>query len=289
MSTPPEDLPVSSVSDIYPGIDPKPHFDGQTYAGKVALVTGASRGIGSEVALFYAQAGASLSLLARSEDALQEVKESILSKAPKAEIITFVLDVCDTQAMKNAIDGTAKHFGRIDIVVANAGRAEIYTKPFTEYDPDNWWKTIEVNIRGVYNAAHFSLPHLSTTSGYFIAVSSIGAQMRLPFASAYPLSKHALNRFVEFVKAEQHNVKAFSVHPGGILTEMSKDYDLIRQHLVDTLQLPAATLLRLTSGKMDWLNGRYVSANWNLDEVEKDWKEKIIEQEALVNRLHIPV
>ncbi|KAF5372487.1 hypothetical protein D9758_005171 [Tetrapyrgos nigripes] len=291
MSVPPEDLPVTHMSDIYSSIDPQPYFDGQTYAGKIVLITGASRGIGSEIALFYARAGASLSLLARSKDALDGVKGSILSQAsPKLEIITFVVDVCDTQVMKDAIEQTAQHYGRIDIVVANAGRCEVYTKPFTEYDPDNWWKTIEVNIRGVYNTAHFALPHLSTTSGYFIAMSSAAAQLpRVPWSSAYPLSKHAVNRFVEYVIAEQPNVKAFAMHPGAIITEMSKDYDAIKPYLVDTLQLPAATLLRLTSGSMDWLNGRYVSANWDLDEVETVWKERILEQDALVNRLHIPV
>ncbi|KAF5372559.1 hypothetical protein D9758_005180 [Tetrapyrgos nigripes] len=266
MSTPNENLPVTHMSDVYPGINPQPYFDGQIYAGKVVFVTGASRGIGSEIALFYAWAGASLSLLSRAQNALDKTKKSILSQAPRCQIITFAVDVCESQAMKKAIDEIATHFGKIDIVVAAAGRAEVYTKPFTEYDPDNWWKTVEVNIRGVYNTAHFALPHLSITSGYFVVLGSTGAQVRLPFASAYPLSKLAVHRFVEYIKAEQPNVKAFAMHPGGILTEMTKDYELIQRFLVDSPQLPAATLLRLTSGKMDWLNGRYVSANWNLDE-----------------------
>ncbi|KAF5343055.1 hypothetical protein D9758_011131 [Tetrapyrgos nigripes] len=289
MSVPPEDLPVTRMSDIYPGIDPKPHFDKQTYAGKVVLVTGASRGIGSEIALYYARAGASLSLLARSQTVLETTKESILSQAPKTQIVTFAVDVTDTQGVKNAIDGTAKHFGKIDIIVANAGKADPWKKPFTDYDADNWWKTVEVNIRGVYNAAHFGLPYLDTSSGYFLVIGSIGAQMRMPFASAYVLSKHAVNRLVEYIKAEHPTVKTFSLNPGAIKTDMADNNPEAAPWLIDTLQLPAATSLRITSGSEDWLNGRYVNANWNLDEVESTWKAKILEQEALVNRLHIPV
>ncbi|THU86519.1 NAD-P-binding protein [Dendrothele bispora CBS 962.96] len=289
MSVPTEDLPVTRMSDIYPGIDPKPHFDKQTYAGKVVLVTGASRGIGSEIALFYARAGASVALLSRSQSSLDKTKSAILAEAPKVQLTTFALDVCDTKAVKEAIDSTAKTFGKIDIIVANAGKADPWKKPFTEYDADNWWKTVEVNIRGVYNVAHFGLPHLDKSSGYFLVIGSVGAQMKMPFASSYVLSKHAVNRLVEYIKIEHPNVKTFSMNPGSIKTDMANNNPEAASWLIDTLQLPAATSLRMTSGKEDWLNGRYLSANWNLDEVESTWKEKIIAQEALVNRLHVPV
>ncbi|EIM88915.1 NAD-P-binding protein [Stereum hirsutum FP-91666 SS1] len=289
MSVPVEDLPVTRENDVYPGIDPKPHFEGQTYAGKVVLVTGASRGIGSEIALYYARAGASLALLSRTQAVLDKTKAHILEAAPKAQITTFVADVVDTQAIKAAVDGTVKTFGKIDIVVANAGKADPWKKPFTEYDPDNWWKTVEVNVRGVYNVAHFSLPHLGATSGYFLVIGSIGAQMRMPFASSYVLSKHAVNRLVEYIKTENPNVKTFSLNPGAIKTDMADNNPEAAPWLIDTLQLPAATALRVTSGKEDWLNGKYLSANWNLDEVEQKWKEKIIAEDALVNRLHVPV
>lgn len=138
--------------------------------------------------------------------------------------------------------------------------------------------------------------------------------MRMPFASSYVLSKHAVNRLVEYIKTENPNVKTFSMNPGAIKTDMADNNPEAAPWLIDTLQLPAATALRVTSGKEDWLNGksvsifpslsavrmhcddsfadctsRYLSANWNLDEVEQKWKEKILAEDALVNRLHVPV
>ncbi|KAJ7142665.1 hypothetical protein C8R44DRAFT_865984 [Mycena epipterygia] len=135
----------------------------------------------------------------------------------------------------------------------------------------------------------FALLELVKTKGYSIIIGSVGAQMHMPFASSYVVSKHALNRFNEYIHAEHPEVKIFSLNPGAIKTSMAENNPEAAPWLIDTLQLPAATCLRLTSGREDWLTGRYVSANWNLDEVESDWKTRIIEQEALVNRLHIPL
>ncbi|KAJ7664689.1 NAD-P-binding protein [Mycena rosella] len=286
---PAEDLPVTRMNDVYPGIDPEPHFAGQTYKGKVVLVTGASRGIGAEIAFFYARAGASVSLVGRKEADLAEIRTRIRSQAPNALVEIFVADVIDTQAVKAAVEGTVKAFGKLDIAVANAGKADPWKKPFTEYDADNWWKTVEVNIRGVYNVAHFALSELTKTKGYNIIIGSVGGQIRMPFASSYVTSKHAVNRLNEYIHIEHPDVKTFSLNPGSIKTSMADNNPEAASWLIDSLQLPAATCLQLTSGTGDWLSGRYVSANWELDEVEAVWKARIVEQDALVNRLHIPV
>ncbi|KZS86876.1 NAD-P-binding protein, partial [Sistotremastrum niveocremeum HHB9708] len=289
MPAAPEDLPVTHHNDVYPGIDPTPHYKAQTYAGKVVLITGASRGIGSEIALFYARSGASLALVSRKQSTLDGVRDDLLKELPKAEIATFVADVTDLKAVKSAIEGAAEKFGKLDIVVANAGTAEDWSKPFTESDPEVWWNVVEVNVRGVYNVAHYAVPHLDKTSGYFIITSSLAAQFRVPFASAYVLSKHAVGRLNEYIHIEHPNVKSIALHPGSIKTTLAEVNPQIASWLVDTLQLPAATVLRLTSGKYDWFSGRYVSSNWDLDEVEEQWKEKIIASEGLVSRLSVPV
>jgi hypothetical protein len=88
---------------------------------------------------------------------------------------------------------------------------------------------------------------------------------------------------------EHPDVKTFAVHPGAIMTELSKDIFSTRDPgTIDPVRLPAATLLRLTSGRDNYLSGKFVSANWDLDEVEKKYKDKIVEEEALVSRLAIP-
>ncbi|KZT33502.1 NAD(P)-binding protein [Sistotremastrum suecicum HHB10207 ss-3] len=266
----------------------------------------ASRGIGEEIALFYAKAGASLALVARQQSTLDEVRNNILKQASGAAIITFVADVIKTDEVQAAVNGTVEKFAHyavvvdeyavefgvtlayLDIVIANAGKGDPWEKPFTESDPDNWWNTIEVNLRGVYNVAHYSLPHLDQTSGYFITTSSRAAQGRRPNASAYSISKHAVGRLNEFIKIEHPKVKSIAVHPGGVKTAMAAIVPQIHHLLVDSPQLAAGTMLQLTSGKYDWLSGRYYASTWDLGEVERDWKDKILAEEALVSRLAIP-
>lgn len=155
---------------VYPTIDPEPHFSAQTYRGKVVLITGASRGIGAETALAYARAGASVAILARWKQTLDERAAEIRSSVPGAQVFVVPADVRDAQAVDAAVQATLSRFERMDIVIANAGAATLFgrtsilqliTREKTIHfsrclvlhakDPDAWWNTFEVNIRGVYN------------------------------------------------------------------------------------------------------------------------------------------
>jgi len=267
MAPPAEDLSVSERHDTYPGIDPSHHYKAQTYKGKVVLITGASAGIGEETAIQYARAGASLVLLARREAVLEGVQSAIKKELPQAQMLTVVADVVNTKQIEAAVKAAIERFGKIDIVIANAGKAAAFDKPFTEKDPDEWWSQVEVNIRGVYNIVHFTVPYLVQSKGYIVILSTGLAQYRFPFASAYSTSKHALNRLAEFIILEYPEIKTFAIHPGGIQTDTGKGTGYPLDLLIDTVQLPASTILRLTSGKDDYLSGRYVSSTWDLDEV----------------------
>jgi len=284
-----EDLPVSRHDDVYPTIDPEPHFSAQTYRGKIVLITGASRGIGADAALAYARAGASVAILARSQKSLDERAAEIRSSVPGAQVLVVPADVRDVRAVDDAVRATLSRFQRIDIVIANAGALTLWNHLHAK-DPDGWWNTFEVNIRGIYNTLRSSVTGLQASSGYFIAVSSVGAQLRIPGASDYCISKHTINRLVEFIAIEYPQIKTFSFHPGEILTEMQKYARGVNWSSIkyDSQQLPTATMLFLTSGRMDWLNGRFVSANWDLGEVERDMKARIVDGGGLVNKLCIP-
>jgi NAD(P)-dependent dehydrogenase (short-subunit alcohol dehydrogenase family) len=107
-------------ASVYPFIDPKVHYDVQTFAGKVVLITGASRGIGLETALNFARAGASLAIVARKQEALDASKDAILHERPSAEVLTFPADVRDVKKAEEAVAATVARFGRLDILVANA-------------------------------------------------------------------------------------------------------------------------------------------------------------------------
>ena len=342
---------------IYPTIDPKVHYGAQTFAGKVVLITGASRGIGAEIALQFARAGASLTLVARSQASLDASKDAILRERPSAQVLTFPADVRDVTKTEEAVTATVAKFGCLDILIANAALLRAADKrafalrvvitgrdsvielfrlvAFASKDPKGWWDILEVNIRGPYNYiqcvecrmlavephahAHlvlhsFSVPELLKTKGQVVIVTSAAAQVRFPNASEYCTSKHAINRFAEFVTigdshflyiftppprigaeryfphrfAEYPDIKVFSVHPGSIQTDMADEF-AGNVPVDSTVGLAAATVLYLTSGKADYLSGRYVSATWDLGEVERDWKEKIVMQNGLVSKLSIPV
>jgi NAD(P)-dependent dehydrogenase (short-subunit alcohol dehydrogenase family) len=106
---------------VYPLIDPKVHYEAQTFAGKVVLITGASRGIGLEMALHFARAGATLTIVGRKQETLDASRDSILRERPSAQVLTFPADVRDVKKAEEAVAATVAHFGRLDILVANAG------------------------------------------------------------------------------------------------------------------------------------------------------------------------
>lgn len=113
---------------IYPGIDPKPFYDAQAYKGKVVFIAGASRGIGAEIALTYARAGASLVLSARNHATLESLKVTISKEAPKAPVLTVSADVTNVKQVKAAVEAAIAKYGKIDTVIANAGRADAWDK-----------------------------------------------------------------------------------------------------------------------------------------------------------------
>ncbi|KAI0045923.1 NAD-P-binding protein [Auriscalpium vulgare] len=279
---------VDSMHDVYPTIDPKQWYDSQTFKSKIVLITGASRGIGLETALQYARSGASLALVARKQANLDESKAAVLKEIPAAQVLTYAADVTDVKAAEGAVKAAVAKFGRLDILVANAGAVRPAGIPFAQNDPVGWWNIQEVNVRGVYNFVHFAVPELLKTKGQIVITTSGVAQLRIPTLSEYCTSKFTLGRLAEFIVLENPDIKVFNVHPGVIETVLNTASEASFP-TDDTVALPAATYLYLTAGKADYLSGRYVHAPWNLGQVEKLYKEKIIAQNGLVTKLHIPV
>ncbi|KAH9079208.1 NAD-P-binding protein [Lactarius deliciosus] len=285
-----EELPVTNRHDIYSAIDPKEAFANQTYRGKVVLITGASRGIGQETAVTYAKAGAHVAITGRSQETLDKTAAIIHAAVSGAQVLAVPADVRDPTATEAAVQATLERFGRLDVLIANAGALSNFNQKLGDKVPDQWWNTFEVNVRGVYNTIRASLSALEKTSGRIVVISSISAQLRVSHGSDYSISKHAINRLVEFIALEYPKLTVFSLHPGAIRTQLAEEADVeFPDYMIfDTLQLPAATMLYLTSGRLDWLNGKYLSATWDISEVERDWKEKAQAGGVLVNKLAIP-
>ncbi|KAG8953234.1 hypothetical protein FRC04_002644 [Tulasnella sp. 424] len=277
MVAPRDEQYPSLASDVYPGIEPS-KFKG-IHNGKVLFITGGATGIGLETAKAFAQSGASVFIAARRLPQLQAAKAEIEKLGAKVGIAS--VDVTSYESLKAGVTAAIELFGRIDIVIANAGRY-----PETQKNS---------NLQGTYFTLHATLPELvKAGNGYFIALSSALAQTRIPGESAYNITKHAVNRLIEWVDIEykKDGIKAFAVHPGLIKTDLSKQiWETTLKGLDIPTQSPrlfAWTAVRLTSGSEDWLSGRFYDSTWNLDEIAKS-KSEIVDQDALKNRLALPL
>ncbi len=280
----------------YSDIDPKTTLKGSV-SGKTIFLSGASRGIGQATAVAFAQAGAkAIYITARAEKALKETKTKITEANSKTQCTYMVCDVTDADQIKAAVEDCVNKFGGIDVADANAGYLGTWPK-IGESDISSWWKSWEVNVKGTYLVVRFCLPHLiksarkysekGSTGGHLILISSIGAQLLMPGASDYQTSKHAINRLCEFINIDhgEDGIKCFAIHPGGVPTDLARNMPKeIHSYLVDEPELAAGFIVWLCSGKADWASGRYLSSNWNVNELLQ-MKEQIINDDLLVNRL----
>ncbi|KAI4182351.1 MAG: hypothetical protein L6R41_006037 [Letrouitia leprolyta] len=277
-------------NDAYPTIDPsKCSLEGQH-----VVITGASKGIGRVTAAAYAKAGVStISLGARSDlsEAAKEVQKAAADAGKKApRVHTFNLDITSRQSVEKAAEEIGKTLGAVDILVNNAGYLSKFT-PIIESDPDEWWKTWDANIRGVYLMTRSFLPLLLKGSGKTILnLTSGGAHVLTRGGSAYQTTKLAILRFSEFTNAEygDQGILAYSLHPGGVATEMAKGLPQAMQDAVisDTPELPAYTIVYLTQKRQEWLAGRYVNAKWDMDELFAK-KDEIVEKDLLRVRMAV--
>ena len=291
-----QNLALTEHHDRYAAIDPSSALKGSA-SGKVIFITGGSRGIGRATAVAFAKAGAkAVYLTARSEQQLEETRELIQQANPNTQCAYSLCDVTSAVQVEAAVADCVKTFGAIDVADANAGYLGPWAK-IGESNPESWWHTWEVNVRGVYHVIRFAMPYLiesarkwaaqGASGGHLIMLSSIGAQRLAPTASDYQTSKHAINRLCEFVNVDhgQDGIKCFAVHPGGVVTELARNMPEDRHiYLNDTPELAAGFMVWLASGKADWATGRYLSANWDVEELSA-LKDEILRDDLLVNRL----
>ncbi len=137
--------------------------------GKVALITGAGSGIGKASATLFASAGASVGVLSRTEDEIRKTADEITAAGGKA--IPLVADVADSEAVKRAVDRLVQEYGRLDIVFANAGINGVWA-PIDELTPEEWDRTININLRGTYLTLHHAVPHLKKAGGGSVLVTA---------------------------------------------------------------------------------------------------------------------
>ncbi len=187
---------------------------------RVALITGAGRGIGRALALAYAREGAQLSLAARTLDELEQTAQA--AQELGATTAVFTADVADPKQVESLIQHTLKQFSSIDILVNNAGIAGPLG-PLQDNDPDAWIQTIQVNLIGTYLCCRAVIPvMLRQNRGKIINLSGAGATVAWRDLSAYGVSKVAVVRLTETLalELEGSNIQVNALGPGSIHTQM---------------------------------------------------------------------
>jgi NAD(P)-dependent dehydrogenase (short-subunit alcohol dehydrogenase family) len=184
---------------------------------KVALVTGATRGIGFETARLLAERGAYVVLVGRDPGEAADAAARIGDRA-----IGFAADVTDGAVMREVVDKAVAHFGRLDIVVANAGIAPDFAT-VNSMDPDVFERVIDVNVMGVYRTVQPALPHIIANGGHVVVTASIYAFVNGILVAPYAMSKAAGEQYGRALRAElaQHGASAGVAYLGFIKTEMT--------------------------------------------------------------------
>lgn len=204
--------------------------------GKVAIITGASAGIGAATAIALASEGAYVAIAARRADKLNEVAQKIETLGGK--VLQVITDVTDEVQVQNLIAKTKETFGRIDILVNNAGIA--IAGQIANANTDDWRKMIDVNIFGVLYATHAVLPTLlEQKSGHIVNVSSVAGRTVRAGIGLYNLTKWGVNAFSEALRLEvtPQNIRVTVVEPGMVNTE-------IDQHISDPVAYEKSQALR---------------------------------------------
>ena len=193
--------------------------------GKVAVVTGASKGIGKAIAVALADAGAKIVLAARTRQTVEQVAAEL--RETGADVIAVPTDVTDVDNVQNLIQRTLGTYQNLDILVNNAGSGIFGT--VDDFDPSDWDSVINSNLKGVYLCAKYALPHLLQGGGQIINVLSIAAKVAFPASSAYCAAKAGALALTKVLAAEvrDQNIRVTAVLPGSVETPF---WDDIPQH-----------------------------------------------------------
>ncbi|MDH6590667.1 NADP-dependent 3-hydroxy acid dehydrogenase YdfG [Variovorax sp. TBS-050B] len=188
--------------------------------GKVALVSGASSGIGAATARRLAARGVKVGLAARRTDRLEALAAEI--RAAGGEALPIAMDVTDPAAVSAGVAALAQAFGAIDIAFNNAGLMPI--SDLESLKTDEWHRMMDVNVKGLMNTTAAVLPYMKKQGGgHIVNTSSIAGRKVFPGLSVYCASKHAVTAFSEGLRLEvapRHNIRVTCIQPGAVESEL---------------------------------------------------------------------
>lgn len=187
--------------------------------GKVVVITGASSGLGEATARFLSAQGAIVVLGARRVDRLQSLADELNGSGGKALAITT--DVTDYDQVKKLVDATVQTFGRVDVMLNNAGLMP--SSPLERLKVDDWNRMIDVNIKGVLYGIAAALPYMKEQkAGHIINVSSVAGHKVRAGGAVYAATKHAVRALSEGLRQEvkPYNIRTTVISPGAVATEL---------------------------------------------------------------------
>jgi NAD(P)-dependent dehydrogenase (short-subunit alcohol dehydrogenase family) len=217
---------------------------------KVALVTGAGSGIAKAASKLFAKEGAKVVALGRTKEELEETVAEIQSN--NGEAIPLIADISHPEEMQQAIEQIVDKWGRLDIVFANAGINGVWA-PIDELTPEEWDKTININLKGTFLTVKYAVPHLKKQGGSIIITSSVNGTRIFSNsgATAYSCSKAAQVAFTKMIALElaKHRIRVNVICPGAIETNIddsTQRRDL--EHIQEPVEFPEGKI-PLTDGK----------------------------------------
>jgi NAD(P)-dependent dehydrogenase (short-subunit alcohol dehydrogenase family) len=249
---------------------------------KIAIVTGAGRGIGKAIALAYAHEGANVIVISRTLSHVEETAKQIHSAGKYAT--AMAVDVSNVGEMESAISSVVRKLGQVDILV-NAAGIQGPIGPVVDNDVNHWIQTVQVNLIGTFLCIRAVLPTMiERKSGKIINFSGGGATSPRPYFTAYAASKGAVVHFTESLAEElkEHNVQVNAIAPGAVntnmLDEVLKSGSLAGEQEVKKAQeqlekggtplaKPVGLALFLASDDSNGLSGKLISAVWD------DWQD----------------
>ncbi|MFF0034823.1 SDR family NAD(P)-dependent oxidoreductase [Streptomyces mirabilis] len=209
--------------------------------GTVALVTGASSGIGHATALELAREGASVALVGRREDRLTDLAAEITGAGGKALVVPA--DITSAQAAAEAVERTVEGLGRLDTLVNNAGL--MLLGPAPSADLNDWRRMIDINLMGLLYTAHAAVPHLVKAAAEeprqvadIVNIGSLAGRNAYAMSAVYSATKFGVGAFSEALRQElaRQHVRVSVIEPGSVDTELrTHNPDVIQQHIVAAL------------------------------------------------------
>ena len=187
---------------------------------RVAVITGSTGGLGSALAIALRAKGVRIALLDLN---LADVKAQAAVLGGQDVVMAYQVDVRSLDSVTAAIDAAAAHFGRIDIVVANAGIGK--TGSLEDIDPNDYEAVIDVNLNGVWRTLRAAVPHVQQTRGYLMAISSMAAFVHLPMGASYSASKAGVWALCDAIRLELRpdGIDVGTVHPTFFRTPMVEE------------------------------------------------------------------